>query len=587
MRNLSRYVCALSLALGICVPGAVLFPVAVQAAVADPGAPGTGGVQPADLILRDGAVYTLDAVRSWARAVAVRDGSIVHVGSDETVEPFIGEQTRVVDLGGRMVIPAFQDIHIHPISGGLRATRCELGGMQTEKEYLEAIAKYAAGHPEEAWIQGGGWAMDAFPSAIPSKRGLDKIVSDRPVYLRSTDGHSAWVNSTALEIASITKDTPDPPDGRIDRHPETGEPVGALQEGAMRLVSKHIPPPTPEERADALRYSLKMLNRHGITSIQDASASEESLATYQHLDERGELTARVIASQWWERERGVEQIPEMIDRRERFTKGRLRAGTVKIMQDGVMENFTAVVLEPYIGKPDVRGIPMVDPEALKEIVTRLDRERFQVHFHAIGDGAIRQALDAIEAARNTNGDSGRLHHISHIELFAPEDIPRFRELNVAANFQPLWAYADNYINDLTIPFIGPERSRWLYPIGSLLRSGAVVAFGSDWSVSTANPFEEIEVAVTRMGPNGETSKPFLPDERIDLPSALAAFTINAAYVNSLEAETGSIEVGKLADLVVLDRNLFAIEPTAISETQVLLTLLEGQAVHGDFSFEKN
>ncbi|MCZ6779851.1 MAG: amidohydrolase family protein [Acidobacteriota bacterium] len=587
MQNLSRYVCALFLALGVCGAVALLFPVAVQVAVADPAAPDRGPVQPADLILRDGAVYTLDAVRSWARAIAVRDGSIVHVGSDETVRPFIGEQTRVVDLGGRMVLPAFQDVHIHPISGGLRATRCELGGMQTEKEYLEAIAEYAAAHPEEAWIQGGGWAMDAFPAGIPSKRGLDKIVSDRPVSLRSTDGHSAWVNSKALEIAGITRDTPDPPDGRIDRDPETGEPVGALQEGAMRLVGKHITPPTLEERADALRYSLRMLNGYGITSIQDASASEESLITYRHLDERGELTARVVASQWWERGRGTEQIPEMIERRERFTKGRLRAETVKIMQDGVMENFTAVVLEPYIGKPGVYGIPMVDPEALKEIVTQLDRERFQVHFHAIGDGAIRQALDAIEAARKKNGDSGRLHHISHIELFDPEDIPRFRELKVAANFQPLWAYADNYITDLTIPFIGSERSRWLYPIGSLLRSGAVIAFGSDWSVSTANPFEEIEVAVTRMGANGETTEPFLPDERINLPSALAAFTINAAYVNSLEEKTGSIEVGKLADLVVLDRNLFAIEPTEISETNVLLTLLEGQPVHGDFSLEKN
>ncbi len=587
MQNLSRCVCALFLALGACVLAAGLFPVAVQVAVADPGARETDPVQPADLVLRNGAVYTLDAVRSWARAIAVSDGSIVHVGSDETVEPFIGEQTRIVDLGGRMVIPAFQDIHIHPISGGLRATSCELGGIQSENAYLDAIANYAAKHPEEAWIQGGGWAMDAFPSAIPNKRGLDKIVSDRPVYLRSTDGHSAWVNSKALEIASVTRDTPDPPDGRIDRDPETGEPVGALQEGAMRLVSKHIPPRTLEERADGLRYSLKMLNRYGITSIQDASASEETLATYQHLDERGELTARVIASQRWERGRGMEQIPEMIDRRERFTKGRLRAGTVKIMQDGVLENFTAVVLEPYVGKPDVRGIPMVDPEALKEIVTRLDREHFQVHFHAIGDGAIRQALDAIEVARKKNGDSGSLHHISHIQLFDPEDIPRFRELNVAANFQPLWAFADNYITDLTIPFLGPERSRWLYPIGSLLRSGALIAFGSDWSVSTANPFEEIEVAVTRMGPDGETSKPFLPDERIDLPSALAAFTINAAYVNSLEKETGSIEVGKFADLVVLDRNLFAIQPTELSETSVLLTLLEGRPVHGGFSLEKH
>jgi predicted amidohydrolase YtcJ len=539
--------------------------------------------EPADLVLRGGAIYTVAAVRSWAKAVGVRDGSIVYVGSDAGAEPFIGDGTRVVDLRGRLVLPAFQDVHIHPISSGIQAATCDIGEYETQEEYLQAVAKYAAEHPDEAWISGGGWSMDAFPSAIPDGRLLDEIVPDRPVFLSSTDGHSAWVNSKALEIAGITKETPDPSDGRIDRDPETGEPIGALQEGAMSLVGKHLPPVTPEERADGLRYALEMLNGYGITSIQDAAVGAEGLETYRQLDERGELTARVVASQWWEPALGEEQLEDLIERRERFTRGRLHATTIKIMQDGVMENHTAVMLKPYIGKPGVTGIPMFDPKALKKIVTLLDREGFQVHFHAIGDGAIRQVLDAVEAARTKNGDRGNRHHVSHIQLFDPADIPRFRELDVVANFQPLWAFAEKYITDLAIPFLGPERSRWLYPIGSLQRSGAVVAFGSDWSVSTANPFEEIEVAVTRMGPKGETREPFLPEERIDLPSAIAAFTINAAYVNSLERRTGSIEVGKLADLIVVDRNLFAIDPTEISEARVLLTLLEGTPVHGDFS----
>lgn len=544
---------------------------------------GAAPVESADLVLRGGAVYTLDAARSWAQAVAVRDGSIVYVGSDENAAPFIGEGTRVVDLDGRMLLPGFQDAHIHPITGGLRAIQCELGNLTTQDAYLKAVAEYAAAHPDEAWILGGGWSMDAFPGAIPDGRLLDEIVPDRPVYLRSADGHSAWVNAKALEIAGITAQTPDPPDGRIDRDPATGEPVGALQEGAMSLVGKHAPVPTLAKRVAALRFALRMLGGYGVTAFQDAAAGSDSLDTYQYLDGRGELTARVVAAQWWARERGEEQIAEMVERRGRYTRGRVRATSVKIMQDGVMENHTAVLLEPYLGKPGVTGIPMVEPEALKQIVTKLDRENFQVHFHAIGDGAIRQSLDAVEAARKANGNRGNRHHISHIQLFHPADIPRFRELDVVANFQPLWAYADSYITDLTIPFLGPERSRWMYPIASLQRSGAVLAFGSDWSVSSANPFEEMEVAVTRMGAHGETSTAYLPDERIDLGAAIAAFTIGSAYVNSLEQQTGSIEVGKWADLIVLDRNLFAIEPSEISETRVLLTLLEGEPVHGDLS----
>ena len=541
-------------------------------------------VAAADLVLRGGAVYTLDSARSWAQAVAVRDGSIVYVGSDEGAAAFVGEATRVVELDGRMLLPGFQDAHIHPISGGLRAIRCELGGLATQDAYLKAVAEYAAANPDESWILGGGWSMDAFPGAIPDGRLLDEIVPDRPVYLRSTDGHSAWVNSKALEIAGITADTPDPPDGRIDRDPETGEPVGALQEGAMNLVGKHAPRPTLAKRVEGLRFALRMLGGYGVTAFQDASVrGDDSLDTYQYLDARGELTARVVAAQWWERDRGEEQIAEMVERRSRYTRGRVRATSVKIMQDGVMENQTAVLLEPYVGKPGVTGIPMVDPEALKQIVTKLDRESFQVHFHAIGDGAIRQSLDAVETARKRNGNRGNRHHISHIQLFDPADIPRFRQLDVVANFQPLWAYADSYITDLTIPFLGPERSRWMYPIGSLQRSGAVLAFGSDWSVSSANPLEELEVAVTRMGAQGETSTAYLPEERIDLGSAIAAFTIGSAYVNSLERQSGSVEVGKWADLIVLDRNLFEIEPSEISEARVLLTLLEGEPVYGDLS----
>ena len=537
----------------------------------------------ADLALKNGAVYTVDGTRRWAQAVAIRGGRIVFVGLDKDLAAHVGPATRVIDLKGRMLLPGFQDAHIHPIESGVQATACDVSGLTTVAEYVAAIKKYADEHPDEAWITGGGWLMSAFgPGALASRKLIDAVVPDRPVILWSTDGHSAWVNTKALELAGITNKTPDPPDGRIDRD-RNGEAIGSLQEGADAMVTAVMPATTDAQRQQGLRYSVKLLNGYGITGIQDAHVDESDLKAYQALDQSGELSLHVVGSIWWERDQGLEQIENIKRLSSTYTKGQMDARTVKIMQDGVIESYTAVVLEPYKlpGKDKVYGIPMVDPEKLKTIVTMLDADGFQVHFHAIGDGAIREVLDAIEAARKANGDLGHRHHIAHLEVIQPADVPRFRELGVTANFQPLWAFADPYITDLTLPFMGKERAQWIYPIRSLERSGAVVAFGSDWSVSSANPMEEIEVAVTRMGPFGETKTPFLPSERIDLPEAIAAFTINAAYVNRHETETGSIEVGKLADLAILDRNLFDIPAGEISDAKVLITLFEGKAVHGD------
>jgi predicted amidohydrolase YtcJ len=541
----------------------------------------------AELALKNGAIYTVDDTRRWADAVAIRDGRIVFVGTDQELAAHVGPNTRVIDLKGRMVIPGFQDAHIHPISAGLEAEACNLNGLETADQYVAKIKEYADAHPDLPWITGGGWLMSAFgPGGRARRELIDAVVPDRPVMLSSADGHTTWVNSKAIEIAGITKDTPDPKDGRIDRDPKTREAVGSLQEGAGRLVSSKAPEATPEQNQAGLRYAVKLLNGFGITGIQDASVDEQELETYAALDKAGELSLHVVGSIWWERGQGTEQIENIKRLASTYTKGQVDAHTVKIMQDGVIENYTAVVLEPYKlpgSKEPVYGIPMVDPEKLKTIVTQLDADGFQVHFHAIGDGAIRQALDAIEAARDANGDLGHRHHIAHLEVIQPTDVPRFRKLGVVANFQPLWAFADPYITDLTLPFMGKERAQWIYPIGTMYRSGAVVAFGSDWSVSSPNPLEEIEVAVTRMGPLGETNTSFLPEQRISLPEAIAAFTINAAYVNRHEKETGSIEVGKLADLAVLDRNLFDIPASEISDAKVLVTLFEGKTVHGDLA----
>ena len=539
----------------------------------------------ADIVLHGGPVYTMNPVRSWAEAVAIKGDRIVYVGSSQGVAGFINPgRTKVVDLKGRMLLPAFQDAHIHPISGGVSyALGCTLYDLAGKEAYQKRVAECAAKPAAGGWVRGDGWALSAFaPSGIPDRRLLDAVSPGRPVYLESSDGHSAWVNSRALQIAGITRDTADPPGGRID-HDAKGDPIGSLQDTAMALVAERIPPYTAEQRREGLRYALRMLHGYGVTSFQDASVSEEGLEVYRALDEAGELTARVVASLWWERDQGLEQIPRLVDLRRRYTHGRVRATTVKVMQDGVMEVQTAAVLKPYLGKGPGLGLTMIEPEKLKPAVTALDKEGFQVHFHAIGDRAIRDCLDAIEAARRANGARDARHHLSHIELFNPADIPRFRQLGAVANFQPLWAYADPYITDLTLPFLEPGRQRWLYPIASLLRSGAVVAFGSDWSVTSANPLEEIEVAVTRMGAQGETRTPFIPEERIDLRDAIAAFTLNAAYVSSQEDRTGSIEAGKLADLIVLDRNLFAIPPEQISDAKVLLTLFAGKPVYGDLT----
>jgi predicted amidohydrolase YtcJ len=549
------------------------------------------GNESADLIFVNGAVYTVDAARSWAQAVAVRDGRIASVGTDADVRELVGPRTEVVDLGGRMLVPGFQDAHVHPVGGGIDMVQCDLHDLSTAREYLQAIAGYAEEHPDVPWILGGGWSMDAFPGGTPTAAALDEVVSDRPVYLPNRDGHGGWVNSVALKIGGITRDTPDPADGRIERDAR-GEPTGALHEGAMDLVGQHAPDPTPEELYEGLLKGQSYLHSLGITAWQDAIVGTigwaNTLGTYVQAAEAGDLTARVVGALWWDRHLGLEQIEELETQRERGRAGRFAATSVKIMQDGVCENFTAAVLEPYLDADgrasDNRGISFVEPGRLREVVTRLDAKGFQVHFHALAERAVREALDAIEAARTANGPTDGRHHLAHIQVVHPDDIPRFRELGAVANAQPLWAAHESQMDDLTIPFLGEPRWRWQYPFASLVRAGAVLAMGSDWSVSTPNPLEEIHVAVNRKVPpqyhhKVETHDVFLPDERLDLPTAVAAFTMGSAYVNHLDTDTGSIEPGKYADLAVIDRNLFAAPVDEIAAATVDATYVEGEPVY--------
>lgn len=547
----------------------------------------------ADLLFVNGAVYTVDGARSWAQAVAVSGDRIVAVGTDAEILPLAGERPDVVDLHGRLLLPGFQDAHVHPVSGGVDMLQCDLHDLDSAEAYLEAIRAYAESHTDEPWITGGGWAMDAFPGGIPTKEALDAAAEDRPVFLPNRDGHSAWVSSAALRIAGITRDTPDPVDGRIERGRD-GEPTGTLHEGAQALVAQHMSGVTAEDLDQGLSNGQEHLHSLGITAWQDAIVGTnddfDNFGAYVRAASGGRLTARVVGALWWDRHRGLEQIPELIEKRELARgEGRFAATSVKIMQDGVCENFTAAVLEPYLDAgghtTENTGISFVEPSLLNEAVTLLDAEGFQVHFHSLGERAVREALDAIEAARSANGPSDGRHHLAHIQVVHPQDIPRFRGVEAVANAQPLWAAHEAQMDELTIPFLGEPRWTWQYPFSSLVAHGAVLVMGSDWPVSSPDPLQEIHVAVNRrMSPwypyRVDTNDVFLPDERLDLPTAVAAFTVGSAFVNHLDAVTGSIEPGKLADLAVVDRNLFAGPVEGIGEAKVDLTFVGGERVYG-------
>jgi predicted amidohydrolase YtcJ len=391
------------------------------------------------------------------------------------------------------------------------------------------------------------------------------------------------VNSKALEIAGITKETPDPPRGRIERDPKTGEPTGTLREAATSLVKNKIPQYTHDECVTGLRRGLELASRLGITSVQEAAAKDYHLNALAALDHSEELTVRTVAALRLDPEKHSTQLGQFVEWRSKYRGKRLRATSVKIFLDGVIESRTAAMLEPYLGGND-QGWLNLEPEVLKPVAAELDRLGFQIHIHAIGDRAIQCSFDALEFARARNGSRDSRHHLAHIQLFDPSDVARFRRLGVIANFQPFWASADDYIVKMTEPILGPKRSRWLYPIRSVADTGAVIVGGSDWNVTTMNPLDAIQVAVTRRGLDDGPGPAWIPEELVDLPLMLAAYTINGAYVNFQQSETGSIETGKAADLIVLDRNLFDIPKHEIHRAKVLLTLLEGKEVYRDTAF---
>jgi len=554
----------------------------------------------ADLVFTGGQVYTVpDGRREMVRAaadggqpataVAVRGGRIAAVGTDDEITGLAGGRTVRVGLRGRPLLPGFQDAHVHPVFAGLTMLRCDLAGAADQADALRRVRAYADAHPDQEWISGSGWCMEWFPGGTPAKELLDSVTGGRPAYLTNRDGHGAWVNSRALELAGLTASTPDPADGRIERGPG-GEPQGTLHEGAAPLAGRLVPGPTAREQLSGLLLAQQHLHALGITAWQDAIVGDylgypDPLPAYLAAAADGTLTARVTGALWWDRSRGGEQLDDLLGRRQAGQAGRFRATVVKIMQDGVAENFTAGMIDPYLDgcgcQTSNRGLSHVDPADLAEQVTRLDAAGFGVHVHAIGDRAVREALDAFAAARAANIVSPGRHHIAHLQVIHPDDVPRFAQLAVTANMQALWAAHEPQMDELTIPFLGPQRAARQYPFRALLRAGARLAAGSDWAVSSANPLWGMHVAVNRALPPGQGDPgagPLLPGQALTLPEAMAAYTAGSAYVNYLD-ETGAVAPGYLADLVILDRDPFIAPPGEIAAATVTATYIEGEQLY--------
>ena len=508
-------------------------------------------------------------------AVLTVNGRIAAVGQTGDVEALAPPGTERIDLAGGILTPGFQDAHIHPAMGGLQRLRCDLEPAEELEDALTVISEHASS--STGWLLGGGWRYRWFPGGNPPAALLDRI-TDRPVWLVVADGHSGWANHTTLEMAGIDSTTPDPADGVIVRLAD-GSPQGTLHEGAMDLVERVLPPDEPGEIRAALLESQAYLLSLGITAWQDAWVTPDLHEAYLELARSGDLQCRVRGALWWDRNRGLEQLAEIVERA-RQTETNYVPRTVKLMLDGVCENFTASMLEPYLdhdGHPtDHHGIDFIDPGELPSIVAAIDAAGLQCHFHALGDAAVRHALDAIEHAQRVNGVRDSRHHLAHIQLVDPADIGRFARLGAIANMQPLWANADEAMTELTIPFLPPERVDLQYPFRSLLQSGTRLAMGSDWSVSTPDVLQQIAVAATRARPDRGVHEPFIPSERLPIGEALTAATEGSAWVNFFDRDSGRIKKGLRADLAVISGNPTHENPIDLAVTT---TVLDGTVVH--------
>jgi hypothetical protein len=540
-----------------------------------------GGFTPpeVDLVVVNGKVYPPGGRGGFAEAVAVQSGRILATGSSDEIRRFAGPQATVIDARGGSVLPGFNDSHLHFVSGGLGLEQADLLDAGTVQEIEQRIRSYAAAHADRPWVLGGGWHYTEFSGGLPTRQQLDRLVADRPALLDSYDGHTGWANSKALALAGITKATPDPAGGVIVKDPGTGEPTGALKETAQRLMSKVVPEPTREDRRRALESAIAEAHRFGVTSVQNAGISPEDLALYEELRGSGRLTVRVYSALSVSAPFTEADADRLEPIRAQYADDPvLKVGGAKLFVDGVIESHTAVMLEPYADAPG-RGTPRLSAVDLDRIVALLDRRGWQVWMHAIGDGAVRMALDACEraAAVNTAPARGRRHRIEHIETLAPADLPRFGRLGVVASQQPF--HGNPVTNAVWAAAIGPERASRGWILRSIMDAGGRLAFGSDWPVVTMDPRFGIHMAVNRTSPDGKPPGGWLPEQRLPLRAALDAYTAGPAYASFEEQHKGVIAPGMFADLVILSRDIFALPPERLLDAVVDVTIFDGKVVY--------
>ncbi|MGD9137414.1 MAG: amidohydrolase [Desulfobacterales bacterium] len=553
----------------------------------------------ADLVLQNGFVYTVDKQHRHTEAVAVRDNKIAYVGHTEGVQEYIGPNTEVIDLTGKMLLPGFVDSHAHASATINEDDSVMLYHLESKEAYVAAVKSFAEKHPDMDVIYGNGWNNEAFPPLGPLKEDLDRVVSDRPVSLMSNDGHSIWVNTRALEMAGVTKDTPCPYGGMIEMNPATGEPSGTIRETARDLVQNVLPPYTVEQMKIGIREFMAEAARVGITTVHDPmlllpdsdgqlngyGSARNCIPAYEALLENREMTLRVRGTILTDPTKGDTQVPAIVSACNRQQNPLFQIIGAKVFVDGVVEGGTAFLLEPYAHKPDFRGEPLWEQKDLNALCRAVDREKRQIHIHAIGDAAIRMSLNALAYAKDQNGRRDSRHLITHLQVVDYADIPRFAELNIVGVPQPFWHVKGEYFWGLEAKYLGRERAEKEYPMKSFLDAGVTLACASDYPVQVPSPpLLAIQLGITRCIPGEKDPNEILgPDERMSLEDMIAAYTINGAYANFAEKETGSIEVGKKADMIVLDRNLFDIPETEIAATEVLMTLFEGKAIYRDQS----
>ena len=539
----------------------------------------------ATVIVTNARVYTVDAKQPWAEAVALANDTILAVGSKDAIDSFRDVNTRVIDAHGKLVLPGFTDSHIHFLEGSRVMTQVDLNGTTSIAEVQKRVKEYAAAHPQAGWILGRGWSYEIFgDAALPDKKYLDEVVPGRPVYLVGFDGHTSWVNSKALEMTGITRDTPNPPAGWIVKDAK-GEPTGALKEDADDIVGNQVRS-THDEQLAALRLGLREANRVGLVRVhclgnaQEVVSDMQNIALYDELRRNGELTVRMyIAAYAGPPSFTAEQIAAVEKAKQQYHDEWISAGAVKFYLDGVIESHTAAMLTPYSDDPTQIGKMRWDEDQYKQAVAALDKRGLQVFTHAIGDRAVRLALDSYEQAAKTNGTRDMRHRIEHIETITTQDIPRFGKLGVIASYQPLHAEPNDDTLKVWARNAGPDRASRGWTWQSVAKSGGRMAFGSDWPVVTLNPWYGVQNAVTRQTIDGKPEGGWIPNERISLEQAIDGYTMGAAFAGRREASEGSLEKGKLADLIVLDQDLFKIAPADIHKTNVLLTIVGGKIVY--------